>query len=63
MQFGCLPVSVAGRVTAEDEEEEEFEVEDGVSDEEDKEAEGGAGTEVLHFIIHLNPFISEEVRL
>jgi hypothetical protein len=43
--------------------EEEFDVEDGVSDEEDEEAEGGAGTGVFDFIIHLNTFISEEVRL
>jgi hypothetical protein len=50
-----LPVSVAGRVTAEDEEE-VFEVKDRVSDEEDEEAEGGAGTGGVDFI-------SEEVSL
>jgi hypothetical protein len=39
-------------------------VKDGVGDEEDEEAEGGAGgaTGVFDFIIHLNTFISEEVR-
>jgi hypothetical protein len=41
-------------------------VKDGVGDEEDEEAEGGtegAGTGVFDFVIYLNTFISEEVRL